>query len=210
MVNSKYVYLVWGIIVLIITSCNNDIYTIEKYYAYMNNPENGVVKYRAVESLEFSLKYLPVDYLIYKSKKTKVGDNLDSLKNENKDKFHFLLKIAPSKKVKQEFDVMTETVSTELEYKQQALLLNFNLQEYLTLKVGEVELKPVLVETENVYGLTKHRLINLVFARENLTIDFFNEPEIDIVFQDAIYNTGFHHFIFNTTDLKNIPSLKIN
>lgn len=134
--------------------------------------------------------------------------SIDSLKKEYDSSLNFILKIAPSEESDAQFDVMTETVSSLAEFQEQTLTVNFELQKFIYLKLGDQKIKPVLVEAENVYGLTKHRLINIVFAKDEFEELWNREDKIDLVFNDEIYNTGKHHFLFDKSDFLSIPQLE--
>ena len=155
------------------------------------------------------MKYIPTDFYVYKAQKEYPNRSIDSLKKDYENNVNFILKIAPSEDADQKFDVMTETVSSLREFKEQALVVNFELQKFIQLKIGQQTIAPVLVETENVYGLTQHRLVNIVFAKEDFQEEWLNEDKIDLVFNDEIYGTGKHHFLFYKKDLKTIPNLNI-
>ena len=178
--------------------CQPSINTVDQFQAYINTPANGLIKTRIVGGLEFSLKYIPETYL------KSVGD----LQSE-RDGVRFLFKIAPSQQTGEAFDVLTQTVSSSRAFKEKNLLFNFGLQNYLTLRIDDQELKPVLVEPENTYELKKHRLINVVFPKENINQDWNGADQIDIVFRDVLYDTGIHHFVFDLTKIKNIPPVTI-
>ncbi|BDS10486.1 hypothetical protein [Aureispira anguillae] len=190
-------------------SCNQSIDNIKDYYKYINTVSNGLLKIKNIGALSFSVKYIPTDFYLYRSQKESPTLLQDSLKEEYDSSLNFILKVAPSEDADVKFDVMTETVGSLSEFKEQAFTINFELQKLIRLKVGDQELKPVLVETENVYGLTQHRLINIVFAKEDIKEAWANVKKMDLIFNDDIYGTGRHHFLFYKSDLDKIPKLTI-
>lgn len=195
--------------VLSLLSCNKSIDNIKDFYKYVNTPSNGLIKVKNIGALSFSMKYVPTDFYVYKAHKDFPNITKESLKDEYKDNFNFILKIAPSEEAAMKFDVMTETVGSLAEFREQAFIVNFELQKFIRLKIGSREIAPVLVETENVYGLTQHRLINIVFAKEDFQTEWSNLEKIDLIFNDELYGTGKHHFLFYKKDLINIPDLNI-
>jgi hypothetical protein len=200
--------IVFLFLVFFFFSCEKSIYTIEEYYDYINDPKNGLVKMKEIGTIEFSMKYLPSNFYVYKTIKDTPKLSIDSLEKEYSSSLNFILKIAPSKESKVKFDVMTETVNSLEEFQKQSLAVNFELQNFIYLKIGKNKIKPVLVETENVYGLAKHRLINIIFAKDEFEESWQNEDKIDLVFNDEIYNTGKHHFLFQKKDINKIPQLE--
>lgn len=190
-------------------SCESSIDTIKDYYAYINNEKNGLILHKSIGDISFTMKHLPTDFFIYRTDKKANKNTQDSLRIEYEASLNFILKIAPASDANVKFDVMTETVSSLAEFKEHAFTMNFDLQRMIYLKIGDQKIKPVLVETENIYGLNQHRLINIVFAKENFGANWGKQKKIDLVFYDKIYETGIHHFVFDKEDLDNIPSLNI-
>lgn len=207
----------WAAYILLLAQCQspNELHSIQDYYSYLNDASHGLVQTKRMTPLEFSMKYLPVDFLAYQAviEETNTSLSKDSLKALYAPSLHFLLKIAPSQDAVQQFDVMTETVSSMSEFKEQAFTINFDLQQLLQLqaidKKGVVvhTLKPVLVETENTYGLTQHRLVNIVFERSVLEQTWSDIEQLKLVFKDELYETGRHYFAFQMDDLHQVPSL---
>lgn len=189
-------------------SCDKSIDNIKDYYKYINTPSNGLVKTKSIGAISFSMKYLPSDFYVYKTMIKFPDVSRDSIRKEYSSSLNFVLKVAPSKESEIKFDVMTETVNSLTEFQEQALTVNFELQKFIYLKIGNQQIKPVLVETENVYGLAQHRLINIVFAKDEFEELWNNEDKIDLVFNDEIYGTGKHHFLFQKSDFINVPKLE--
>lgn len=164
---------------------------------------------KKIGALSFAVKYLPTDFLLYRNHSQAGVMVKDSLYDSYASSLNFMLKISPSEDAPESFDVMTETVSSLEAFKQHAFTMNFALQELIHLKIGNKEIKPVLVETENIYGLQQYRLVNIVFAKEHLEGLDEEGSNWDVVFKDELYGTGLHHFVFDKKDLKNIPKLNI-
>jgi len=194
----------------ILLGCYSPIDSLEDYYKYINNENNGLSRAKTIGPLLFETKILPSNLLVMRDYQNGKGNSIDSLKKEYAPSLNFILKVSPSEEAEVKFDVMTETVSSLEEFKEQAFSINFKLKEYIYLSIGKKKIKPVLVETENVYGLTKHRMVNIVFAKEDLSEYFLKDKEVDFVFNDQIYNTGIHHFRFEVNDIINVPQVVIN
>lgn len=192
----------------VLFSCQKSSLDIKGILKYINNPANGVMKERIVGGYNFQVKYLPIDYMVYRELeevKAPAQKLVDSLKQEYKYSLNYILRIGPADD--QSFDVTKGNAKTTEAYNAQNYSMNFELQEYLSLEIAEGRvLKPVLVRTENTYGLTDHRNINIVFS---LAKDDLEQLEYyDLRFQDDLFNTGRHHFVFNKKDITNIPPIK--
>jgi hypothetical protein len=194
---------------ILFSGCQSSIDNIKDYYTYINNEENGLILHKNIGDISFTVKHLPTDFFVYRTNKEASQVIQDSLRKEYEASWNFILKIAPSSDAKVKFDVMTETVNSLAEFKEHAFTMNFELQKMIYLNIGAKKIRPVLVETENTYGLNQHRLVNIVFAKETFDIDWEEQNEIDFVFYDEIYGTGMHHFVFSKNDFDKIPSLDI-
>lgn len=196
-------------LILFSWSCESSVHNIKDYYSYINNKENGLILHKKIGDIAFVMKHLPTDFFVYRADKNASKASQDSLRNEFEPSLNFILKITPSEDAEAKFDVMTETVGSLAEFKQHAFAMNFELQKLIHINIGGQEIKPVLVETENIYGLKQHRLINIVFAKETLGDNWSKIREIDLTFNDEIYGTGIHHFVFDKNDFDAVPSLNI-
>lgn len=195
------------LIFLLLEACTPSSLELNDYLAYISNPKNGLVQSRKINALAFKVKYLPIDYLVYQivGDKPYTLESIDKERSNYKGSFNLLMQISPNEE-EVSFDVMTETVASIQEFKQHSFTMNFELKDYMELHIGEQKLKPILVELENTYGLTKHRNVNIVFALDGLEIDSYST--IDFVFRDEVFKTGIHHFVFDRNNIDHIPALK--
>lgn len=199
---------------LIITLCCFGCYpselSIDDYFKYLVSPDNGLYQRKRVNQFEITARYLPTEYLIYRDYKSIGLDkvDIDSLKDAYQGSLTFILKIAPNKEEGHEFDIMTQTVASKEAFKEQSFQLNFLMQENLKLKIRDKEYAPVLVELENTYELTQHRNFIITYGLDK---DISEEPfeSMDFIFQDRIFGTGIHHFLFKQESIKKIPSIKL-
>lgn len=196
------------LILIIFSGCTTKEMEIGEYYQYLVNPKNGLLKSKVVEPFKISVRFLPSSYFIYKEYKNvkKSSEELDSIKQSYNGNYTFLLRIAPDVDGGHVFDVMTQTVPSVTQYKNRVRELNFEMQQQLILKIGEKTYTPVLVELENTYELTKHRNFLIAYALPDIVNTDYEQ--IDFVYQDQIFGTGIHHFLFDQQLIENTPTIK--
>lgn len=200
-------YLITSII-LGLSACSPSSLELADYLAYINNSDNGLVQTKKINALAFKVKYLPIDYLVYRSLGEDTIHSQKIIEREHSNyegSLNFILQIGPNEE-EVSFDVMTETVASIQEFKKHSFTMNFELKDYIELRLGEQKIEPILVELENTYGLTQHRNVNIVFAIDNPIMDSYST--IDFVFSDEIFKTGIHHFVFDRNNIDHIPTLK--
>ncbi len=195
------------VLALLLVGCQNRVQSWQEYYAYLHAPEHGLIKERSIGDMKFTLQHWPTEALVQHDKNS--GLSTDSLRKLYDNSLTFLLKLEASDQAAQSFDVMTETVSSLEEFKSQAVAMNFDLQTSLYIDVNGRRIKPVLAILENTYGLQQHRLVNIVFAKEALEEAGKLPEKLDVVFADELFGTGKHHFVFQSSDLENLPTLEL-
>lgn len=183
----------------------------EQYIKWVGDTENGLIKTRKVNGIEVSVKYLPNEYLIYKELKNieeeqKQAVN-DSLYKAYEGTMTFLFTIGPDEEKGNKDDIMLTGLRNYHEYVDRSMTMNFELENFVSLKTGEKEIKPVLSSMENVYGLGKSRNILFVFAPEQNNEDFEKMTDLDFIYADELFELGILHFNFRKEDFKNIPAL---
>ncbi|HET6243903.1 MAG: hypothetical protein H0V01_04455 [Bacteroidetes bacterium] len=176
----------------------------------MNNLENGLIKSKSINGIKVTAKYLPPEFLVYKDLKTHDEFNTflkDSLMEWYKFNHTFLLNIALDEENKNDMDVMRYGVKNYEEYKEKFISMNFDLTDFISLKIKDKKLSPVLINLENVYGLSKDRNVHLVFTTDEKT-NYTDFEELDLVYNDEIFETGINHFVFQKKDIESIPLIK--
>jgi hypothetical protein len=193
------------ILVLLLFGCQKTIKTPDEFFVWLNNPNNGLLKTKVVDGLEFTLKYLPPEYLALKELRGKYSTKEAQVLKERYEKnFSFLLTIKPVDK--EEKNIMLRGVSDETEYLERLNNLQFRTKDYLRLKVASKEIPPILSTFENMHGATKHHNIYMVFGGENAK-ELKTIKDWDIVFDDELFGTGIHHFQYESRLLLNLPIL---
>lgn len=197
-----------------VTSCKfrpRELETYKEYKTWMVDPENGLSKTKYVNGLKLTVKYLPTDYLVYQDLQGNSDINIvDSLRSRYSQSHTFLLNIAPDardKDMPQGASVMTRDIKDMEDYKLRSLIMNFDMQHYVSIKNGDLEFVPVLAEMENTYDLTKDRTIYLVFS-DKANGDLLKGETLDFIFEDEIFATGLNHFKFDAEDIREVPALK--
>lgn len=186
--------------------------SVTEFHQYINDPDNGLIKTRTASGFQFSVKFLPPEYVAYNNIKSTGNYNqndYDSLTMMFSKNLTFLLTIGPDKSVGNKFDIMYIGINTTEEYNQRVHQLNFDIKEYITIDVDGNKYKPVLTKLENTYGLSTERKINLVFAPYETENEFLKADEIDLIFNDEIFGTGINHFKFLSSEINSIPKITI-
>jgi hypothetical protein len=191
--------------VCLLPACQPGTKTETAFYQWLHDPSNGLVQTRQIGDLQLSVKYLPAELLAYREHRGTdySPQQTDSLRNRYRQSHAFLLTIKPIGPVSEGKDVMYRGVGSYGAYKRRVMDLNFNLDQYVRLKDGAKEVKPLLHTLENTYGATEGRSLYLVFenaAASGTTLDF--------VFSDEILGTGISHFRFRKSDLENVPQIR--
>jgi len=195
---------------IVLASCNNELKTEKDFYGWLNDPENGFVKTKIINDIKIIAKYLPLEYLAFKELRSygqyskDVRDSILALYNKSRT---FLLTIGPYEEKGAKFDIMKTGVHDYTEFKQRAMTMNFDMAAYVSLNTELGEFKPVLTNMENVYGLSKHRNIYLVFTSAEANGKLMTANELDLTFTDEIFNTGINHFIFKKEKLDHLPTI---
>lgn len=190
---------------LILSGCSKGFSNEKDLYSWMNNKKNGLVKVKEINGIKLTVKYLPSQYLAYKELKNTGAkhQNIDSLNKWYENTHSFILNIGLIEEAAADVDIMKLGVSNYEEYREKFMTMNFDMGQYISLKINNKEFSPVLANLENVYGLAGDRNINLVFPKDDLPAE-----EIDLIFNDEIFNTGITHFTFKPKDAESLPPLK--
>lgn len=200
-----------GIILIIVTfmySCKSDKHSIpvsldfKGFESWISDEENGLVKIREYHGLEFSMFYLPSTYLAYKDKKQANIMNKDSLIDYYSQTLNFMMRV---RLIDKNPNVLYLGISSIEEYKERIMQLNFGLDSLLKMHIKSKEYVPILTSFENTYGISPYANVNIVFI---LPKDIKEGDEVDISFQDDIFNTGIQHFLFDYTQMKTVPIIK--
>jgi len=201
-------FLLFGSLCLLASCHSNAPVTADDWFAYINDPSNGLVKVREVNGFRFEMKYLPADYWVYREatrRKEKLSEEeRESIRQVYEGSHHFLLSIGTDGEKRQEVDIMRVGVNDYKDYSFRMHKMNFTMKESFSLKGKRHQHVPTFANLENVYGLSPKRNLNLVFLDNE---DIREASTWDIKMEDDIFHTGIHHFSFNRTQLHTIPTL---
>lgn len=189
------------------TSCNRkpESLSIDKYLAYINNPENGLVKNTSVNGVTLTLKYLPKEYLSYLDSVNFKGDTLKRGATDYSNSITFLLNIASEEASQQ---IMSKDIATIEEYKERMLTMSFSLREYISIKYKQGEIAPVLVELENTYDILSDKSIYVVFSAEEVNKHLGSNSDFKFVFVDDFFSTGISVFTIKQENISDLPFIK--
>lgn len=190
------------ILLLFVTvSCNTHIKDEPNYLKWMNNPKNGLFVKKLSGDKELVLKYLQPEYLSYNNlKDNKNFKSFDSLVAIYKQSPAFLLTIKNIGEAEDQ-DIMYEGVGDYAQYSSKVLTASFDMAGNIKLRTNSGQTySPVSVKMEDTYSLLKQRNFYILFSTTGNEL-FENCTTWDIEYDDELFNSGIHHFIF---DVKNI------
>ena len=196
---------------LTFVACQQGFNSPKEMHRWMSDPTNGMIISKQSANKELTMKYLPADFLVYKELKENQNTSkelIDSIKKHYVNSRSFLLTI--KYKNDEPYDPVYEGIYSYDELNQRKQDMHFSFGQYIKLVTTDGrEYRPVLSHMEETYGLQKHRNIHLVFSPvDKNQIDILDTEELDIVFDDRIFNTGIHHFIFEKENID--KQLKLN
>ncbi len=193
-------------------SCGKKISNFEEYLTYLSQKENGIVKEKPIAGILLEVKYLPIEYLVYKdfknSKKTKKKELLiDKLYKSYKNTLTFMFTLGPDENEK--FDITRVGVSNYEEFAQRIELMNFNMTNFIYLEYNNTKIAPKLALMENSYGLENKRAIMVSFEVDDNTKNvFLKKHTYKFVYSDQLFNTGINKFTFNKEDINDLPEFE--
>ncbi|MFN3402660.1 MAG: hypothetical protein ACK40G_01105 [Cytophagaceae bacterium] len=197
-------------ILILFSSCKSDFTSEKQMHAWINNPENGIIKSKTIGDLSYTIKYLPPEFLAFnelkRSEKTSQA-YIDSLILYYNGSLTFLLTIEV-KDAPNGNSPLTMNINNYAEYKDRIEKLNFELDDFLTLVVNEKNFKPLVWTLENTYNIGNKSNLFIVFGDNVNGENLLNNQNLELVFNDELFMTGINKFNFDTEKMKNIPSIK--
>ena len=191
------------------TGCGEErLQTTTDLLEFLDDPENGLVKERHTKEIRWGLKYLPSEYLTlnYLRSLDQYDQKIkDSVVDSYANTICFLLTVAPEQTGSE--DVIYKGIRSSEEFQSRAISLNFAVKDLVTLNYGGLQAPAVVSTMENTYGLSNKRDIMIIFAKDHHA--WQKADTFDCVFDDRIFNTGIHHFMFTSRDVKRLPVFEI-
>ncbi|PCJ89985.1 MAG: hypothetical protein COA57_00085 [Flavobacteriales bacterium] len=210
MIIKAHIKILAAIWLITLLACNEKLSSEKEMYQWFNEPENGLMKTKAVNGIKLTVKYLPVEYLAYKELNGMDGYDKtvrDSIMDTYDSSYTFLLTIGPDEESGEDFDIQRLDITNYSEYKDRVMSMNFHIGDCLILRTEHGEFKPVLSAMENVYGLSKHRNIYIVFSPSHEKSELLDVQTFDLIFNDELFETGINHFVFQKTDFEAVPKI---
>ncbi len=180
-----------------------------QYYSFINDPDNDLIKNYSKNGFQITVKYFPFQLLVLDELKDNAGNdsNFNSIYEKYSRSISFYFTIKPENR-SQISDIHMWNIHSEEDYNERQHLINFQLDNYFNLNVGDEKLLPKLFNIESHAGISKAISGTVVFVVENNSAIFENS-QLDLIFSDPVFNTGTSQFIFNKNDLDAVPDLKI-
>ena len=174
----------------------------KSFYTWLEEPGNSLVKTVENSKMKIKIKFLPPQFLAYNElKNCNYSKSVyDSVFASYSKSLTFLITFELKNKVDQT-EMLMNNISSITEFKEKIEQLNFRMGELVSLKSGGVEHLPIGSTLENLYNIDNRKNVIVVFSCDDL------EDKIDIALDDIVFDSGFQHFRFNYSDLKDIPSL---
>jgi hypothetical protein len=207
--NNSIVPLAALITLLCFAACTPSIIKEPKsYMEYLADPSNGLVKERTVAGIKYKVKYLPSEYLVYKTlgsvKFSKA--QRDSVLKQYDNSVSFLLNIGPAEN--ESFDITRVGVADYEEFMERIERMSFESQEWITVRSNNKEYKPGIARMENINALEKSRNIIVVFSTEKNTGNDIRKDDMCFTYNDELFNTGTNKFIFKKSDIEKLPEFE--
>jgi hypothetical protein len=189
-------------------ACTNQMDNLEEYLAYLADETNGIVHSKSVAGVQMKVKYMPIEYLVYKdfTNQDKKGDKKKLFK-EYKNTLSFMLTLGPDKN--ENFDITRVGVSSYEEFTERMEVMNFQMGGMISLEYGDKTIHPKLSLMENTYGLAQERAILVSFeVSDNLENAFMKNNDCKFIYKDGLFNTGISKFAFDKTSIRELPEFQ--
>ena len=204
--SNKFKIVLLIVVSLFVGACNTSIDNFSDYMKFLANTENGLVKKKSANGIAIKVKFLPLDYLAYKEFINDTSLNLEAIKKTYENSLTFMMTIGPDED--KAFDITKVGVSSYEEFALRIEEMNFWMKDYVTIKIGEKEIKAELAQMESTYGLEKDRKIVFVFQNKDAAGNNLLVDDVTFTYKDEIFYTGINNFKFNIDDINALPEFK--
>ena len=160
-------------------------------------------KTKSIQEIEYSLNYLPTEYLVFNELKTnKVSSTqLESVSESYNDMEYYELRLrVPTGLEVAKYKLGSSSYEDRIKY------LSFELQNDIkaVIETSE-EVKCVLSHFERTYNVSPYTTILLGFPKDNLA----EAKERTIVLEDKIFGNGIIKFHWTKEQINNIPKVEL-
>ena len=154
----------------------------ERYFRFINNPENKIVQRIKVGNIQASLKWLPAEYRSLLNQK---GNNA-----QYDDSLYY-------------FNAVIDKTDQSKPDEHKTIYLDFDMQQDFVMFSGTDSIAPLICQkVEN--GITNSYEYILAFDPPERNKDF------TVFYNDKVFGIGTVAFVFTQKDLNRIPELKKN
>ncbi|MBL4706997.1 MAG: hypothetical protein JKY48_00960 [Flavobacteriales bacterium] len=197
-IRKRFPILLLTAIILIVQGCGDvEIRNLEDMAVWMYQEENGLQKVKKIGTLKLQVNYIPPAYHALREDPQKFS----TLVKEYDQSLSFMISISGEKGE----NILWRGLKDYAGYRNRIHHLNFELEQFIELRSGDVTINPVLSNVENLYEETDHLRINIVFTREELQ-NLSSENEVSLHLDDRVFKTGLNVFRFKTKEIENIPT----
>jgi hypothetical protein len=188
--------------VALIFSCSNSTLTEAELKAYVLNEENGLVKKSSRGDFQAEAYHRPNDLVIAQMAydKSLTKDTLDSLRTAYSDFSYFVLHMSKNNR-----EVESYFAYNPILYNEIVNYLNGEIDQDMMLLHKSDTIKALQTIYSPALGSSNYTSVMAVFGTGIKQLP----PTIELVWNDTQLNTGVHRFLFNKSDLKNTPQLKL-
>jgi len=179
--------------------------TPKEYVKWVKEPENGLVKEKKMNELQFSLYHLPSAYMVCNEiKNEKISkQQFVSIAAQYEDFEYYMLKIE-AMGFNQEL-AKFQLQSTQ-EYEERIKYFAFAMQQDIYIETENGNSFPCeIFHFERIYNIAPYTTFMLGFAKENLK----NTSYRTIVLNEKIFNKGLLKFKWSTSALENVPQIAL-
>ncbi len=174
---------------------------------------SALTKSKVVNDINLNIKHLPNSFQAYRemtaSGITETKSNLDSLTKSYQGGVTFLLSFNTEDPKYNAQSLTNYGITSQSEYKERIHILNFGMQEFVKVYIGEKSFALVLVNYSSSAELGKNIDLILVFPSEILDEATNTNNDLDLVYDDPFWGLGTNHFLFKRESIKNIPALNL-
>lgn len=190
-------------LILSLRFCTSESLSPRDYKAYVTNPDNGLVKTKHIDKVDYIVTYKPHELIVVMENE----DGIDTATYTNTigeiqglQYYNFKLKIDDKAK-----DILKAGVSSVNDYYKRVEYFTSLMQNDIWLIQGKDTLPCRIFHYERNYSAAPYSDFSLAFdgTDGNATVDR------TIVFNDHVFNNGLIKLTISGDDIKKIPALKI-
>lgn len=184
---------------LFLQSCDRDLSPLD-YVAYIENPENGLVKEYVNSSNKLTCCYTPSEYVILKQTRPENLEKEDFLSevNEINNMYHFTLKFEKNDQT----NFLKDNYTTSEQFQLKSTYLSFDMRHDLVLVEGKDTLPCVLNHHERTYSNTPFEKVHISFPKLS------ENQDLVLIFDDRVFGFYKVKFHFSNEDLHKTPEIK--